>query len=114
VRRHEPTAVLAGHRGIINAVAFSTDGTLIAAASGDGSAWLWDARSLEPIAPLAGSHDGVLAVAFSPDGDTLATGDADGSILLWPTRIDALVRGLCRRARRFHDYYRVRETCESE
>jgi WD40 repeat protein len=56
----------------VNAVAFSPDGTRIATASDDHSAWVFDAATGAELARL--DHDGAVnAVAFSPDGTRIAT-----------------------------------------
>ncbi len=66
------------------AVAFSPDGKLLATASADGGARLWDVASHRPASPpLAPGSPGVTAVAFSPDGKLLATASADGGARLW-------------------------------
>lgn len=78
---------LSGPPAQFNAVAFSPDGTLVAAASGDGSIRVWNTMTGNPYGrPLFGpeGHTGkVLAVAFSPDGKLLASGGADKKIRLW-------------------------------
>src|SRR5439155_20572923 len=65
------------------AIAFSPDGKLLASASRDRTARLWDVQTGKQIAALDGHRGGVYAVAFSPDGRTLASAGADRSILLW-------------------------------
>src|SRR5262249_12104787 len=79
-------------KGVLNAVAFSPDGALLALAGRDKTAW---------ITPLAGGsptvlpHPGpVLDVAFSPDGRLLATACADGLARLWRVSTGELVRTL--------------------
>jgi WD40 repeat protein len=56
------------HNDAVNSVAFSPDGTRVAAGSDDGSARLFDAATGSKLSRLG--HDGpVYAVAFSPDGE---------------------------------------------
>jgi WD40 repeat protein len=68
----------------LHAVAFSPDGTTLAAGSGDHAIRLWDAATRRQIAPpLTGHTDLVVSVAFSPRGETLASGSFDGTVRLW-------------------------------
>jgi WD40 repeat protein len=76
---------LAGHKGWVYDVAFSSDGRLLATSSSDPSVKVWDAGTGRELHTLLGFRDGVLAVAFSPDptSSTLATASADSSVILW-------------------------------
>ena len=74
---------------LIEAVALSPDGTLIAAGSGNrgpGSITLWDIATKRNIATFQGDMHGVLSLAFSPDGTTLASGSYDGKVKIWNVR----------------------------
>src|SRR5580692_10702638 len=66
-------------------VAFSPDGTLLAAAYGDGYVRLWNRVTGQLVgAPLSADPEGsVFEMAFSPDGKLLAIGDEHGYVRLW-------------------------------
>jgi WD40 repeat protein/tRNA A-37 threonylcarbamoyl transferase component Bud32 len=71
--------------GKVRALAFSPDGTTLAAVDGSGTTTVWDvaSRSLryEPLFAGLGA-----AVAFSPDGETLATSGSGGGVRFWDVR----------------------------
>jgi len=70
--------------GSVNAVAFSPDGKMLATASDDGTARLWDVNTHQQVgAPMTANRSFVNAVAFSPDGKMLATASDDGTARLW-------------------------------
>jgi WD40 repeat protein len=83
---HGERATLAGHRGLVNAVALSPDDLVVATGSADGTAKLWDAISGLERATLGPHKAAVTAVTFSGDGATLASADAGGTIRLWNAR----------------------------
>jgi WD40 repeat protein len=64
-------------------VAFRPVGTLLATASDDGTARLWDPATGQHRTTLTGHTGRVRAVAFSPDGTLLATTSTDGTTRLW-------------------------------
>lgn len=64
--------ILTGHTAIVTAVAFNTDGTILASASDDGTSKLWDVASGKLIETLKGGIGNIGALAFSSDGQTLA------------------------------------------
>ncbi|MDX3841480.1 WD40 repeat domain-containing protein [Streptomyces europaeiscabiei] len=77
----------------ISALAFSPDGSRVAAGDRTGRVALWDGdlrrragvlRNVFP-APLGGTPEAVSALALSPDGHTLAVGGDAGTIQLWDT-----------------------------
>jgi WD40 repeat protein len=82
----------------IQSVAWSPDGTSLAAASNDGTARIWDAISGQEIAraPIGTGLAGavVYAVAFSPDGTQLATASSDQIVRTWEATKPWQTRGL--------------------
>ncbi|WUV62298.1 WD40 repeat domain-containing protein [Streptomyces sp. NBC_01478] len=77
---------LATHDDVVTSVAFAPGGRLLASASWDGTARLWQVtggRALWPLAVLRGHTRFVRSVAFSPDGRTLVTASEDTTVRVW-------------------------------
>jgi WD40 repeat protein len=64
---------LSGHRDVVNAVAFSPDGSMLVTASRDHDARLWDSRSGQLLHVLQGHFGSVADARFSPDGRWVVT-----------------------------------------
>ncbi len=73
------------HKEMVLSTTFSPDGRLIATASQDGTAHLWDAETGAPIGPALPHDHYVIFANFSPDSRWLATGSQDGTAKIWRT-----------------------------
>jgi WD40 repeat protein len=72
-----------GHTMGINALAYSSDSSLIAACSCDHSASIWDWRKGVRKWQLDGHEDWVTGAAFSRDAALVATASLDKSVKVW-------------------------------
>mmetsp|Transcript_25825 Transcript_25825/g.103165 ORF Transcript_25825/g.103165 Transcript_25825/m.103165 type:complete len:397 (+) Transcript_25825:62-1252(+) len=96
VKTGELLRTLAGHAGTVRAVAFSADGALLATASDDATANLWDILNEyrdddAPARTLAGHADWVRGVAFGgSSSEVVGTASDDGTAAVWDTATGAL------------------------
>ena len=71
---------------VVISVAFSPDGTTLAASDASGAIRLWDRATGQTIRTFSMARSGpVTDIAFSPDSATLAAANEDGPVRLWPT-----------------------------
>jgi WD40 repeat protein/tetratricopeptide (TPR) repeat protein len=86
---HSARLTLRGHDLGLLAVAFSPDGTRIAAASGQwglekaGEVIVWDAHTGQELPPLKGHTRAIVDLAFSPDSRWLASASLDRTACVW-------------------------------
>lgn len=93
---------LEGHSTVVQSVAFSPDGKILASGCWDKTINLWDVATGELLHTLTGHSYGVTAVTFVPqpksgtpgatDEPLLASADYDGGIKLWQPTSGQLVR----------------------
>jgi WD40 repeat protein len=88
VAEGRPVAELEGHRGRVNSLAFSPDGTLLVSGSDDDDVRLWTVATGRLAKTLRGHKKWVNGVAFSPDGQIVGSGSSDGTIRLWEAPTD--------------------------
>ena len=79
--------LLSGHADQVRALAFSPDGSLLAAAGGKtgrgGEVLLWDTNTQQLVRKIDGHRDNLLDVSFSPNGSLLATASYDKHVKIW-------------------------------
>jgi eukaryotic-like serine/threonine-protein kinase len=85
---------LTGHTDYVVGVAFSPDGALLATASDDRTARLWDVATGRAVRTLTGHTGYLYGVAFSSDGALLATTSHDGTARLWDVATGRTTRAL--------------------
>lgn len=83
----QPLAVLegdlTGHRGWVQSVAVSPDGTWAASGSDDQTVKIWDLETGACRATLEGYSDQVQSVAITPDGKRILSASFDNSVRVW-------------------------------
>lgn len=85
---------LAGLNNIVNGLAFSRDGRMLASGGFDSTIKLWDLSSGRELRTLTGHSGSIVALDFSGDGRFVVSGSDDGSARLWNMQTGALVATL--------------------
>ena len=67
----------------ISTVAFSPDGTLLAAAGSGRTVTVWNLRTRKEVHTLLGHGQGIVGLAFGPGGDLLASASLDRTLKWW-------------------------------
>ncbi len=76
-------SALAGHPGLVSAVAWGPSGELLVSGGSDGMLRWWEVPSGECVRVREAHQGTVQALKVSPDGSTLASCGDDGAVALW-------------------------------
>jgi WD40 repeat protein len=71
----------------VNSAVWSPDGQLIASASSDGTAKVWDASTGHTLLTFYGHGNEVNSAAWSPDSKLIASASSDGTVQVWEMRL---------------------------
>jgi WD40 repeat protein len=81
---HEPClATIMSHKGVVSALAMTSDRSVLFSAGDDGVIRQWDVATLTVMAEMTRSSDAISDLCLSPDAKLLAAAAADGSITVW-------------------------------
>jgi WD40 repeat protein len=83
-------AVWTGHTSVVYDIAISPNGRILASASGDNTARLWNFETGQPIGSPLQHENHVRCTSFAPDGKLLATGCQDNNAYMWD--VSAIVK----------------------
>lgn len=79
----EPFRSFPAHRGMVECLAISPDGTRLASAGADQLIRLWNTATWQPAGRLQGHEAFVFGLCFGKDGKTLYSGDRLGTVKEW-------------------------------
>ena len=94
LKHGECLRTLWGHRGWVQSITVSPDGSTLASGSHDRTIKIWDWRSGECLQTLEGHIHRVKTVGFNPQGNLLASGSDDRTLKLWDVQTGVCLRTL--------------------
>jgi len=80
---YQEPSILKGHTGEVRRVAITPDGKIIATASEDGTARVWNKATGVCMTTLKGHHAGLRSIALRDNGKMIITSSWDNSIKTW-------------------------------
>ncbi len=83
LRAASSAELLQGPAGRLTDVAWSPDGTQLAASGADGTLWVWDSSGQKEARSWSAHSGRVESVAWSPDGSRLVSGGWDDRLRIW-------------------------------
>ena len=83
VRSRELVRSITGFERVPTCLAFSADGTTLAAGTQDGQVWVWAVATGKPLQLIELGTRGVRSVAFARDGKRLVTVANGAPVALW-------------------------------
>jgi WD40 repeat protein len=78
--------ILVGAGGLVQGVAISPSGELLAGGATDNTIWIWRLSDGQRVTGLNGHRSFLESVAFSPDGRLLASSSIDGTLIIWAVK----------------------------
>lgn len=88
------TARLEGHRDVVQAVAWSSDGKRLATASADGACNIHEVTTGKTLQTFTGHAGPVQAILFLPDNKTVVSAGSDQSLRVWDAHTGKVARVL--------------------
>src|SRR5262249_54165075 len=80
---YRPAEATAEEPKVVQALAYSSDGTLLAVGGEGGTIDLWNVKERKKSGTLTGHKDTVYALAWSGDGSRLVTASGDRTAIIW-------------------------------